>query len=341
MGVNLKGIIKTREISLDNLSNMTVAIDAYNAIYQFLSSIRTYDGEYLKNNEGKVTSHLSGLFYRNMNFLTLGIKPIYVFDGKPPSEKRGEIEKRKMKKIIANEKYLKAIEKRDVVSARKYSQATTKIEDYMIEESKKILSIMGIPVIQAPSEGEATAAYLNSCGISNTTASQDYDSLLFGAKTLIRNMTVSGKRKLPNKQIYVNVETQKINLDENLLELGVSREQLVDIGILIGTDYNPNGFEQIGPIRALKLIKKHNKLENISELKNELDNINYNRIRSIFLEPEIPKIGKLEWKNIDEEKLIKFLCDQNAFSNLRISNTVKKLKEKNELKANSLEKWLK
>lgn len=153
-------------------------------------------------------------------------------------------------------------------------------------------------------------------------------------------MAVSGKRKLPNKQIYVNVETQKINLDENLVELGVSREQLVDIGILIGTDYNPNGFEQIGPIRALKLIKKHNKLENISELKNELDNIDYNRIRKIFLEPEIPKIGKLEWKNIDEGELIKFLCDKNAFSNIRISNTIKKLKEKNELKANSLEKWL-
>ncbi len=286
MGVNIKSLLIREKIKLESFSSKIVAIDAYNAIYQFLSIIRGPDGLHLTDNKGRVTSHLTGLLYRNINFLTIGIKPVYVFDGKPPSLKTAEIARRKLSKKEAAIKYEKARVKGDMESARKYAQQTTSMQDTMVDDSKHLLDLFGIPYIQATADGEATAAYLNKIGKADAVASQDFDCVLFGAKNLVRNFTNSGRRKIPNRNSYVDIEPEIINHQKNLDTLGITREQIIDIGILVGTDFNPDGFERIGPKTALKLVKEYSKLEDIPQIQEHLKQIDYNQIRNIFLQAD-------------------------------------------------------
>ena len=142
-----------------------------------------------------------------------------------------------------------------MADARKYAQQTTSMQDGMVDDSKKLLDMFGIPYVDAPSEGEATAAYMTQTGKAYASASQDFDSVLFGAKKLVRNFTNSGRRKIPNRNTYVDVVPEIIESSRTLEELKLTKEQLVDIGILIGTDFNPDGFERVGPKTALKLIR--------------------------------------------------------------------------------------
>jgi len=243
MGLNLKDLVVREKTSLETFSTKIIAIDAYNAIYQFLASIRGPDGLQLSDSEGRITSHLSGLLYRNVNFLSLGIKPVYVFDGKPPSLKTAEIERRKQIKKDATVKYEKAIAEGNMEDARKYAQQTTSMKDGMVKESKQLLTYFGIPYIEALSEGEATAAHLTNTGQAYASASQDFDSILCGAKRLVRNFTNSGRRKLPNRNTYIDIVPEIIETQKTLDALGLTREELIDVGILIGTDFNPNGFD--------------------------------------------------------------------------------------------------
>ena len=271
MGLNLKDLVVREKTTLESFSTKIIAIDAYNAIYQFLASIRGADGLQLSDSEGRITSHLSGLLYRNVNFLSLGIKPVYVFDGKPPSLKTAEIERRKQIKKDATVKYEKAIAEGNMEDARKYAQQTTSMKDGMVKESKQFLTYFGIPFIDAPSEGEATAAHLTNTGQAYASASQDFDSVLCGAKRLVRNFTNSGRRKIPNRNTYIDVVPEMIETQKTLDALGLTQEELVDVGILIGTDFNPNGFERIGPKTALKMIKLHSRLEDIPQIQEQLE----------------------------------------------------------------------
>jgi flap endonuclease-1 len=339
MGLDLKPLVEPIKIKLEELSNKVVAIDAYNAIYQFLAIIRGQQGEHLTDASGKVTSHLSGLFYRNVNLLAIGIKPAYVFDGKPPSLKYVEIERRKQVKQEATVKYEHALKEGRLEEARKYAQFTSVIQDYMIDDAKRLLDALGIPHLDAPSEGEATAANLTISGVAYASVSQDFDSLLFGAKRLVRNVTVSGRRKLPNKQIFINVEPEIITLDQTLQTLGVTREQLVDIGILIGTDFNPDGFKGIGPKKALKMIKENEKLENVPEIKDKLSKVEYEKIREIFLKPNVVSIDKFDFKDPDRSNIIQFLCRERNFSEERVTSALDKLKKASATRSQTLEQW--
>ncbi|MEX1996019.1 MAG: FEN1 family endonuclease, partial [Nitrosopumilaceae archaeon] len=216
MGLDLKPLTVREKTNLEHFSSKVVAIDAYNAIYQFLAIIRGPEGLPLADSKGKITSHISGLFYRNVNFLSLGIKPVYVFDGKPPSLKSAEIERRKQIKKDATIKFERALTEGKYEEAKKYAQQTSLLRDEMVEDSQHVLRLFGIPIIQAPSEGEATAANLTITGQAYASASQDFDSLLFGAKKLVRNFTNSGRRKLPNRNTTIEVEPEMIDLQKNL-----------------------------------------------------------------------------------------------------------------------------
>lgn len=340
MGLDLKQLTVREKTKLESFASKAIAIDAYNAIYQFLSIIRGPDGLHLSDVQGRVTSHLSGLFYRNINYLSIGIKPIYVFDGKPPSLKSAEIEKRRQIKKDATIKYERAKEEGDMEAAKKYAQQTTAMKDGMVEDSKKILKLFGIPYLQAPSEGEATAAHLTVTGQAYASASQDFDSILFGAKRLVRNFTNSGRRKLPNRNTYIEVEPEVIELDKTLKELEITREQLIDVGILIGTDFNPDGFDRVGPKTALKMIKKYSKLEEIPEIQEKLNKIEYEQIRKIFLEPQVLKEPKIEFGQIDYEGITKYLVEERSFSEDRVSSSLNRLRRAQEKKSQSLEQWM-
>ena len=341
MGLDLKPLVKSSPIMISDLSGKVIAIDAYNTIYQFLATIRGITGELLTNNNGEVTSHLSGLFYRNVNLLAEDIKLIYIFDGKPSPLKSKEIDRRRQVKQDALNKYQEAITAGRFEDARKYGQATSVLTDKMVEESKMILTLLGIPYIQAPSEGEAAAAQLTQSNIAFACASQDYDSLLFGAKRLIRNLAISGKRKVPNRNVYVDIEPEVIEQQQLLNETGLNLEQLVDIGILIGTDFNPGGIPGIGPKTALKLVREHNKLEKIEKIEASLANIPYKEIREVFLKQEAPKINGIEFNEINYDALVNFLCTEKNFSVARVNTSLDKVKKSITNRNQSLEKWFK
>jgi flap endonuclease-1 len=338
MGLNLKELVVREKTTLESFSSKVIAIDAYNAIYQFLASIRGPDGLQLSDSEGRITSHISGLLYRNINFLSLGIKPVYVFDGKPPSLKTAEIERRKQIKKDATLKDEKAMAEGNIEDARKFAQQTTSMKDGMVKESKQILSYFGIPYIDAASEGEATAAHLTNTGQAYASASQDFDSILCGAKRLIRNFTNSGRRKIPNRNTYVEIEPEIIETQKTLDALEVTREQIVDIGILIGTDFNPNGFDRIGPKTALKMIKQHSRLEDIPQIQEQLQTIEYEKIRKIFLEPVVTDVDEIVFEKVDYEGMTNYLKER-SFSEDRIQSSLNRLKKALEKKSHNLDQW--
>ncbi|MEM2081913.1 MAG: flap endonuclease-1 [Candidatus Bathyarchaeia archaeon] len=342
MGVNLRDLAPKTVVRLEDLSGKKIAIDAYNALYQFLAIIRQPDGTPLKDHTGKVTSHLSGLFYRTSNLLELGIKPIYVFDGTPPVLKEVEIKRRAKAKEEATIKYEQALAQGRVEEARMYAQATSRLHDYMMEDSKRLLTLMGIPWIQAPSEGEAQAAHLTKRGDADYCASQDYDSLLFGAPKLIRNVTISGRRKLPSKNVYIDVIPEVIRLDDVLKECGITYEQLIDVGILIGTDFNPDGIKGLGPKTALKLIKEHGTLEKaLPHIKNAEFPHSPEKIREIFLQPKVRDDYTLKWQQPDVEGIVAFLVGEKDFSEDRVRKALEKIQEGSKKLAGktTLEKW--
>jgi len=342
LGVNLRDIVPKTVVKLEDLSGKTIAIDAYNALYQFLAIIRQPDGTPLKDSTGKVTSHLSGLLYRTSNLVEMGIKPIYVFDGVPPVLKEVEIQRRRQVKVQATVKYEQALAKGKTEEARMYAQATSSMKDYMEEDSKKLLSLMGLPWVQAPSEGEAQAAHLTKRGDSDYCASQDYDSLLFGTPRLIRNVTISGRRKLPRKNVYIEVVPEVVELENVLRECGISYEQLIDAGILIGTDFNPDGIKGLGPKTALKLIKERGKLENaVQDLKNAYFPVEPRKIREIFLHPKVTDNYKIAWENPDTEGVVNFICRERDFSENRVRKALEKMRKGTEKQKGktTLEKW--
>ncbi|MEM0001514.1 MAG: flap endonuclease-1 [Desulfurococcaceae archaeon] len=330
MGVDLKDLIPEEvRIPISDLRILrgkVIAIDAYNALYQFLTAIRQPDGTPLMDNQGRITSHLSGLYYRTINLMENGIKPVYVFDGKPPELKAKEIEKRKALREEASKKYEEAVKAGDIEAARKYAVMAAKLADYMVEDAKKLLDAMGIPWVQAPAEGEAQAAYMAKTGDAYASASQDYDSLLFGSPRLIRNLTISGKRKLPRREEYVEIVPEVIELNKLLAKLGLTQEALVDIGILVGTDYNPDGFEGIGPKKAYQLIKAYGTIEKLPKalLKSPVE-VDVLSIKKYFLNPPVTRNYQLNWREPDVNLVVEILVKEHDFNEERVRNALDRL----------------
>jgi flap endonuclease-1 len=272
----------------------------------------------------------------------LAIKPAYVFDGVPPALKEVEIKRRMRVKEEAAVRYERALREGKPEEARVYAQATSHLKDYMAEDSKKLLNLMGVPWVQAPSEGEAQAAYLTKRGDADYCASQDYDSLLFGAPRFVRNITVSGRRKLPSKNIYTDVIPEVVELQQVLHDCRITYEQLVDVGILIGTDFNPDGIKGLGPKTALKLIKEYGSLEKaVVHVKNAEFPVEPQRIREIFLHPKVTDYYRLEWREPDLEGVVDFMCTGRDFSEDRVRKALEKMQRGivEEKGKTTLEKW--
>lgn len=316
------------QVNLQDLAGKSIAVDAYNALYQFLAIIRQPNGIPLKDREGRVTSHLSGVLYRTSNLVEMGIRVSYVFDGTPPALKEIEVKRRIKTKQDAVAKYERALVEGKTEEARIYAQATSQLKNYMEQDCKRLLTLMGIPWVQALGEGEAQAAHMTKRGDTDFCASQDYDSILFGAPTLIRNVTISGRRKLPRKPVYVEVVPEVVKLDTILRKLGISYEQLVDVGILIGTDYNPEGVKGIGPKTALRLIKEYGNIDKIAE--GHLEGISFpvdpQQIRKLFLNANVRDDYVLEWREPDAEGVVDFLCGDRDFSEDRVRRALERMR---------------
>ncbi|MEM1733960.1 MAG: flap endonuclease-1 [Pyrobaculum sp.] len=314
-----------REIKLEQLAGRCIALDAYNALYQFLSSIRQPDGTPLMDRLGRVTSHLSGLFYRTINLLEAGIKVVYVFDGRPPEFKLIEIEERRRAKEKAMEEVVKALREGRREDVVKFMKRAVFLTSEIVDDAKKLLSYMGVPWVQAPSEGEAQAAYMAMRGHCWGVGSQDYDSLLFGSPRLVRNLAVSPRRKIGEDVVEVSPEV--IELDAVLKSLRLkNREQLVDLAILLGTDYNPDGVAGVGPQRALRLVLEFGSLEKIVDtvLRGHQHLL---EIKKFFLNPPVTDDYSLEGGRLDEGKLLSFLVEERDFSEDRVRRAVERLRK--------------
>lgn len=319
MGVDLSDVVPRLSRRLEDFQGRVIAIDAHNALYQFLSSIRQPDGTPLKDRRGRVTSHLSGLLYRSANLVESGIRPVYVFDGKPPDLKRATIEERRERKEKAREELAEAQEEGDTARAFSKAQQTSYLDRDMVAEAKGLLDALGVPWVQAPSEGEAQAAHMAARGDAWAACSQDFDALLFGAPRLVRNMAVTGKRKLPGKSVWVDVEPELIELESVLSTLGVTRSQLVDAGILVGTDFDP-GVKGVGPKRAVKLVKEKGALVDVlSHL--EADVPEADQIRDIFLKPDVTDDYQVRFRPLDEAAVRRILVQEHDFGEDRVKAT--------------------
>ncbi|MBS3802569.1 MAG: flap endonuclease-1 [Candidatus Thermoplasmatota archaeon] len=334
MGVKLGSLFPSEQISFKDLHDRIIVIDAYNVLHQFLATIRQRDGTALKNADGKITSHLSGLFYRSANLVQNKIKPVYVFDGKPHELKQETIDERNRRRLQAEKDWKDALEKGDTAKARVKAQQTSRVTEEIVAQSKTLLEILGIPYVQAPEEGEAQASYMVRKGDAYGVGSQDFDCLLIGSPVLIRNLTSSSKRKLPGKKAYVKVHPERIYLNQTLDKLGISQKQLVDMAILMGTDFN-EGIKGIGPKKSLKLIKKNGNIENVistigSDEAPTFEKIK--KIRSMFLNPKTTDDYELSWSQPDEQKLVYFLSEKYQFSEKRIESMLKKFEPIKEMK---------
>ncbi|MGB9882807.1 MAG: flap endonuclease-1 [Methanomassiliicoccales archaeon] len=323
MGVNLSEIVPVDVLALDALSGKRIAIDAYNAIYQFLSVIRQPDGTPLMDSKGRITSHLAGLLYRNANLLEAGILPVYVFDGIPPEMKSQTILERSERRNRAKKEWEDALRSGDYAKAFSKATQSTRITNEIVASSRILLTYLGIPIVQAPEEGEAQAAYMASKGDVWAASSQDFDSLLFGAPRLVRNLTLTSKRKLPGREDFKEVNIELIELQKTLEYLGISRDQLIDLCILMGTDYN-EGLFGIGPKKALKLIKDYGNLETaLKAIGAEIPK--YDAIRRIFKDFEKTDQYSIENKAAEKSKVIEFLCEEHDFSRNRVENALSKI----------------
>ena len=317
MGVLLTPIVVKETIALGDLRGLQVAVDAYGELYQFLALIRLPDGTPLKDPHGRITSHLSGLFYRTTRLITdIGLRPVFVFDGRPPVEKSAEIARRRAIRERYQEEAEAARHAGDLPRAYSKSTMTSRLTAEMIGDARQLLSLMGLPFVDAPSEAEAQAAHMARCDVWGA-VSKDYDTLLFGAPKLVRFLTISGREFLPSQGTSRPITPELIDLQRMLDALGITRAQLIDLGLLVGTDFHP-GVRGIGPRKALALVKRHGALEEMPVDIRDAFGTELNRLRQIYLAPEVRDDYDISAGRCDVEGVVRFLCDERAFKRDRV-----------------------
>jgi flap endonuclease-1 len=327
VGVVLTPIITKDTTALADLNGRTLAVDGNGELYQFLALIRLRDGTPLKDSKGRITSHLSGLFYRTTRLIAdHDLRLVVVFDGAPPARKADEIAKRRAVKQRYEQERDAALAQGDTATAYSKSTMTSRLTREMVGEARELLRLMGIPTVQAPSEGEAQAAHMAAKSPDIwAAASKDYDSLLFGAPRLVRFLTISGKEFLPSQGTFRPIVPETIELARLLEGWGITREGLIDLALLIGTDFNP-GIKGIGPKKALKLIQQHGSIENLpEEMRVSLgDPEMIEEARQIFLHPNVTDAFDVAATEPDLGGIIRFLCDEREFSRERVSAAIER-----------------
>ncbi|MBI3052119.1 flap endonuclease-1 [Candidatus Woesearchaeota archaeon] len=325
MGVQITEILEGHKISIDELSGRILAVDAPNHLYQFLTTIRARDGSAFTDSHGNITSHLIGLFSRSANLMQKGLKLAYVFDGPAPHLKFRELEKRKALKQEAEKKYQEAVRQGDEQAARQLAGRFSRLTPEMIKEAKALMEGLGIPHVDSPSEAEAQASFMAARGDAFAVASQDADCFLFGAPRLIRNLSVTGRRKAAGKLAYSTISPELFSLEENLRRLKITREQLIALCMLVGTDYDSGGIRGYGPKKALELVRKSGTdFETAFTQVKWSDNFDvpWKDVFSLFKNAEVTGNYRLSWKTPDRERVINLLCNEHDFSPERVNSTL-------------------
>ncbi len=331
MGLQFKELVVRKELAISDLKDKILAVDSMNLLYQFLTTIRSPDGSVFTDANGRVTSHLIGLFNRTTALMEAGLKLVFVFDGKPPLIKQKTWEKRKEIKQEAALLYTEAEKAGDIEEMRKYAARTTVLNREMIEDAKELIRALGLPIVQAPSEGEAQTAYMVKTGKAYGSVSQDYDNLIFGCPRLIRNLSIEGRRKKAGALAYEKVKPEVIMLDDVLQGLKLNIDQLIVLAILVGTDYNPGGIKGIGPKTGLKLVKEYGSdfpgLFAKVEWAKHYPDLPWKEVFDTIKHIPVTDDFVLEWKKIDEKKLLQLLVEGHGFGEERVRQKLAKLRE--------------
>ena len=321
MGVILTPIVEPRQITLGDLAGKTLAVDAHGDLYQFLALIRLRDGTPLKDAQGRVTSHLSGLFFRTTRLIAEHrVRLVFVFDGAPPPEKQAELARRRAVKAEFEKAREEALARGDLEDAYAKATMTSKLTREMASEARELLRLLGLPVVQAPSEGEAQAAHMARRGDVWAAASKDYDTLLFGAPRLLRFLSISGKEFLPSQGRFRPLIPEVIELETQLAAWGISRESAIDLALLVGTDFN-DGVRGIGPKKALALVRKYERIEAMpGEIQEAIGDAD--ALRRIYLSPAASDEYAIQFNEPDRDGIVRFLCDERQFSRERVLEAI-------------------
>ncbi len=329
MGVALSGLIKAEETDINKFKDKIIAVDAMNMLYQFATTIRQQDGTPLKDSKGNVTSHLTGLFSRISKLMIAGLKLVFVFDGDMPLLKKIERERRDKLKTEAIQSFEEAKERGDVLEMKRFASRTTRVSKDMIDESIKLIQAFGLPVIRSPSEGEAQASYMVSKGDCHYVSSQDYDCLIYGAPRVVRNLSLTQKRKKINALTYKTILPEILELNKVLKELNLDRDRLIALAMIIGTDFNVGGVKGLGPKKGLKLVQENHDLEKLFLEINfdEICGVSWKEVFKTIKEMPVSDDYKLEWNNIDEEKILEILVENHEFNRERITNALENIQK--------------
>jgi flap endonuclease-1 len=283
--------------------------------------IRLRDGTPLKDATGRVTSHLSGLFFRTTRLVAEhGLRLAFVFDGAPPVLKAQELARRRAVKTEFERARDEALARGDLDAAYSKATMTSRLTREMVGEAKELVRLLGLPVIQAPSEGEAQAAHMARAGHVWAAASKDYDTLLFGAPRLMRFLTISGKEFLPSQGKFRPLVPELLSLGDLLAAWSITREGLIDLALLVGTDFN-DGVHGIGPKKALALVQQHGSIEAMpTEIRDAVGDVA--SLREIYLRPDVTDEYAVEFVEPDLDGIVRFLCDERQFSRERVTDAL-------------------
>ena len=321
MGVVLTPIVQPQPITSTELFGKTLAVDGNGELYQFLALIRLPDGTPLKDASGRITSHLSGLFFRTTRLIAEhGLKLAFVFDGKPPGLKAAEIDRRRAVKAEFERAHAEAVARGDLEDAYAKATMTSRLSREMVGEARELLRLLGLPTIQAPSEGEAQAAHMARQGRVWAAGSKDYDTLLFGAPRLLRFLTISGKEFLPSQGTFRPLDPEVQDLEAQHTRWGITREGLIDLALLVGTDFN-DGIHGIGPKKALKLVQQHRRIESMpSEIREAIGDVD--PLRDLYLHPEVTDGYEIAFNDPDVDGIVRFLCEERQFGRHRVTDAL-------------------
>jgi flap endonuclease-1 len=319
VGLPFRDLVTFEELPWEALAGRSVAVDAYNAVYQFLATIRQRDGQPFSDPDGRVTSHLMGVLYRTTSLLGQGVLPAWVFDGKPPDLKAGTLRERFQAKERAETQWKEALAAGDLETARRKAAQTSRFSRSMADETIELLSALGVPTVRAPSEGEAQAAAMAAQGVVWASASEDYDSLLFRAPRLVRGLAARvSKGRAPAAQI---VDRAKL-----LERLAISDEELLLIGLLVGTDFS-DGVRGYGPKKALKLVQEHLGWE-ATLRRAGLEPAEVEPVAELFRHPETIEVPTVALRPLDREAVLRILVDRHGFSAARVDAALERAKHR-------------
>src|SRR5438093_12910821 len=336
----LTPILKREQTSLKALKGTSFAIDASIEIHRVLRPVRHPDGAPSTDSQGRVTSHLIGLLTRNSRMIAdFDMKPVFVFDGKPNPLKRRTLEIRREVRKKAEVEYVEAISKKDYAKAWSKAVMTGRVTGSVLDDAKRLLTLMGIPWLEALEDAEAQASFMAARGDVWAVGSKDYDCLLYGAPILARYLTLTGREWLPAQRRSRPLIPELIRLSENLALIGITREQLVDLAILVGTDFN-QGMKGIGQKKALQLVQDYGSIEQMAEeIRSKLTE-DLTSVRRVFLKPRVLEEYVLKRSPPDRDGLVKFLSEERGFNKERVERLTERLIRRGEKTDAGLENWL-